>query len=113
MASPKKTLGATMFASFAILTIGYTDKLPSPRRYVAIGLLYFILGVVAEFGANAAKWAMRLGAIVLLSAIAGQAGVRLTAFLKRTAARVTATPTGGPPQSSSSQTAGLGKGVLS
>ena len=112
MATPQKTLGAEMLASFAVLTIGYTDKMPSPRRYVALALLYFILGIVAEFGTNAARWAMRLGALVLLVALTGQAGVRLSTFLKRVGQKFTATPTGGPPAGAQS-TGPLGPGVLS
>ena len=96
-----KTLTATYLASVAALTIGYTDAMPSPRRYVALTLAWFIMGLAANVHASAAKAVDSLSLLVLLGLFFGRAGqkgaaIRFEAFAQRIGDTFAATPSGAP-----------------
>jgi len=66
-----KLLAATFLAQLAVLTVGAgaelrAGRLPSPRRFVAAWLLWFVLGIAAAFGPNVSRAAGRLAALVVL-----------------------------------------------
>lgn len=76
----QKALGAELLASLGIATIG-AGKFPPPHRYTGIFLLYFILGLMANFGEGVARIAAALGGLVVLTLALGQAGVRLFSWI--------------------------------
>jgi len=48
--------------------------LPPPRMYLATWVLYAILGLVSGFGPGAARFATRLGWVIVLGALLGNYG---------------------------------------
>lgn len=104
----RRLLSATFWAMVIVQTIGSVDlpgygtrKLPSPKQYVAIVVLWGILNLVADAGPSYAKFASKLSALVLLTgAVAGPFGSRAIGFLNLIShafslAPATATPAGG------------------
>lgn len=89
----QKMLGGTFLAAVAIATIGQTKGgLPSPRRYAAIVLLWFIFGLVAELGRQPARFVGALAALVTLAMGMGTAGKRALGWLGSTAAELQTAP---------------------
>jgi hypothetical protein len=87
-----RTLAATFLAQIAILTVGAVSPfggkvyLPSPRRYVAAWLLWFVLGIIAAFGPNAARLTGRFAGLVVLGTLLSKTiGRKAVAFLDTTA----------------------------
>lgn len=87
--NPQQTLQATLWTTVAIQTIGSVDlpgrgerKLPAPRQYVAIVVLWSILGLAADVSDSLARAAASLSILaVLTSLVVGPAGQRLISFL--------------------------------
>jgi hypothetical protein len=83
-----KLLAATFLAQLAILTVGAVDPfggkvyLPSPRRYVATWLLWFVLGLLSVLGDGVKKAAGRLAALVVLATLLSETiGKKAVTFL--------------------------------
>ena len=116
LGSPPKVMGASYLAAVGALTIGYTDAMPSPRRYVAITLAWWVMGLVSNFGEVPARLMSQLSLLVLLGLFIGRAGqkgaaLRLSEFALRVSSSFAATPSGAPPASSSSSTSPRGGNV--
>ena len=86
--NPDRTLNATFWAMVAVQTIGAVDpvkgprKMPSPRAYVAVVVLWTILHMVAEGSRSLARPAAALSGLVVLAAVVlSPAGKTLLAFL--------------------------------
>lgn len=86
--SDEKLLAATHTAALAVATIGAVAPfssniyLPSPRRYVAIWTVWFVLGLVAKMGARAGQIAGRFSLLLLLTMlVAGPFGTKAVNFL--------------------------------
>lgn len=99
--NPSKRLGATYLAAVAALTIGYTDKMPSPRRYVALTAVWFVMGLAANVSTAAAKFVGNLSLLILLGLFFGQAGqkgaaIRFEKLAQTIGDTLAATPTGVP-----------------
>jgi hypothetical protein len=77
--NPQKALAAQLLAALGIATIG-AGKFPPPHRYTGIFLLFFVLGVIANFGAQVARVAAALGGLVVVTIAMGQAGIRMFSF---------------------------------
>lgn len=82
-----RQLMGSFFLMLAIQTIGSLDlpgngprKLPAPRVYVAAIVLWSILGLIADAGAEKAA-AMMGWVTVLTGAVLGPFGVTITNFL--------------------------------
>ena len=96
--SDAKTVQTTMWAMILIQTIGSVDlpgsgarKLPSPRAYVAIIVLWSTLTMLAE--TSASKFASRMAvALVFTGAVVGPFGQRFASFLNTTAHLFPTTP---------------------
>ena len=82
-ANPNKTIHATWLAMLVVQTIGSVDtkrKLPAPKQYVAVSVLWCIFFFMADTGL--AKVAARLSLLVLLTAaLVGPFGKRFIDFL--------------------------------
>jgi hypothetical protein len=78
----EKLLSATLLAAIAVLTLDLKRGLPAPRRYVAVFVIWFILGLVAQGGPSSARAASRFSVLVLLTLTMAVAG-KLTGFLDR------------------------------
>lgn len=82
--SPHRTINATWLAMLTLQTIGSIDakrKLPAPKQYVAISVLWGILFLLADGGLG--RLAARLSLLVLLvSSVVGPFGKRLVSFLE-------------------------------
>jgi hypothetical protein len=86
----EKRLAATHAAALAVQTVGALDPfgkgkvaLPSPRVYVAIFVLWSLLGLVAQGSERLARAAANLSVLVLLTAaVMGPFGAKLTGFLQ-------------------------------
>lgn len=102
--SPERTVSNTFWAMVLVQTIGSVDiftagprKMPAPRQYVAIGVLWSILHMAA--GSRFAKAAAHLSILVLLTAmVLGPFGPQFLAFLEYVGQRFSlapATPGGG------------------
>lgn len=96
--STQKLLGATFLVSVAAATIGTTQgsdgdhHLPSPRRYGAIVLAWFLFGLAAELGGQVARFTGALAALVTLTMLMGTAGKRAIGWLGGAAASLTSSP---------------------
>lgn len=84
----QKTLATTMVAALAVEAVGATAPfagkvyLPAPRTFLAVWLLWFILGLVAAVGPNAARLAGHFSLLVLgTMAIVGPFGKKAIRFL--------------------------------
>ncbi len=80
----QKMLGALFLVAVAMATVGERG-LPSPRRYAAIVLLWFIFGLAAELGGQVARFTGALAALVTLAMTMGRAGQRTLGWLQHTA----------------------------
>lgn len=96
----RRGLGAAFTFMLALDTIGAvvgagTDRpfLPPPRMYLATWVLYAILGIVAGLGPAAARFATRLGWLIVLGALLGNYGKVFLAAVNATAHTV-AEPSG-------------------
>lgn len=96
--SPQKALGAELLAALGIATVG-AGKFPPPHRYTGIFLLYFVLGILANFGEGVARVATALGGLVVLTLALGQAGVRLFSWLGGVGPRLGISSETSPPSS--------------
>jgi hypothetical protein len=65
--------------------------LPPPRMYLATWVLYSLLGFLAGVGPRAARFATRLGWLIVLGAMLGKYGRLFIAALNRTAQTVAPT----------------------
>lgn len=117
--NPRRTLQATFWSMIVLQTLGSVDlpgvpskgsplggagtrKMPAPRAFVAVVVLWGILNLVAETGAG--KAAARLSVLVLLTgAVLGPFGARAVGVLEGVSQRFAITPPA--PSSSSSSPA--------
>jgi hypothetical protein len=83
-----RTLSATFWAMVGLQTIGAVDplqgprKMPSPRAYVAVVVLWTILHMLAEGSAKLARPAAALSVLTVIAAtVIGPAGKTLVSFL--------------------------------
>lgn len=90
--TPKKTLAVTELGTLTVQTVGAFDPyggetyLPPPRAYLAVWVLWGILGGLAELGGAWARWAANLSILVFLtSMVLGRFGPKAVAFLERVA----------------------------
>jgi hypothetical protein len=97
----QKTLAATMTAALAVEAVAATSPfggkvyLPPPRVFLAIWLLWFILGLVAATGPRLARLAGQFSLLLLLTmAVVGPFGRKALDFLTRA---TTFFPTGEAP----------------
>jgi peptidoglycan/LPS O-acetylase OafA/YrhL len=88
----ERRLGATLLAAIALETIGAVDpftgrsQMPSPARYVATIVLWFVLGLAAQLGERMARVAGQLATLIVLTmAVLGPFGKRAVDFLNRVA----------------------------
>ncbi len=84
----QKLLGATFLVAIAVTTIpraGEQLGIPSPRRYAAIVLLWFIFGLAAELGGQVARFTGALAALVTLAMAMGTGGLRALEWLREQA----------------------------
>lgn len=101
--SPPQTIETTLWVAMILQTLGAVDmpgsgprKLPAPRAYAAILIVWTVLGMVADSSprmarpARTAAWVMVLATLVL-----GPAGQRLVSFLQDVATIYAPTPTTG------------------
>ncbi len=103
---PSRVITATLFAMIATQTVGSVDakhRLPSPRQYVAITVLWGILLLMADTGLG--KLAARLSTLILLTGmVLGPFGSTAVGFLN-TIRDQFAIPPEGPPTGSDRQPA--------
>ncbi len=100
--SPARTLSATFWAMVLVQTIGSTDiftdgprKLPAPKQYVAIGVLWAILHLFE--GTRLERPAAALSVVVLLAAaVLGPFGVVALSFLAYVSGRFSLAPASPP-----------------
>ena len=95
----QRLLGTTFTAALAVQTIGAIDPaggpvaLPSPRRYVATFVVWFVLGLAADFGGRAARAAATFSGLVLLTMlVVGPFGRKALTFLQGVSSRYQAQP---------------------
>lgn len=89
----QKLLGGTFLIATGLVTIGETrGGLPSPRRYAAVVLLWFVFGVAAELGGQVARFVGALAALVTLAMAMGKAGERALGWLGQTAVELQEPP---------------------
>jgi hypothetical protein len=85
-----------MLAALALATVG-AGKFPPPHRYTGVFLLWFVLGIVAGFGAGAARFCSALSGLVVLTMAMGVSGKRALAWLSGVGPRLgTAPPASAP-----------------
>jgi hypothetical protein len=95
--STDKLLGSTMLAALALATVG-AGKFPPPHRYTGVFALWFLLGIVAGFGAGAARFCGALSGLVVLTMAMGVSGKRALAWLSGVGPRLgTASPASSAP----------------
>jgi hypothetical protein len=87
--NPQKTLQTTLLTMIVLQTVGTVDsrrRMPAPKQYVAVGVAWGILFLVADLGQG--KFAARLSLLMLLPAmILGPFGRRFVVFLEIVARR--------------------------
>ena len=106
--SPGRTLSATFWAMILVQTIASADiftkgprKLPAPKQYVAIGVLWAILHMFE--GTRFARVAAQLSVLVLLAgAVLGPFGGVAIGFLSYVSQRFSLAPAASPGGGSSS-----------
>lgn len=84
-----------MLAAMGVQTIGAVDsthKLPSPRVYAVVWLLYWILGLVAAFGEGTARLAKAVGFVVLITLGMSKAGLATIGWLQGIGGRLSGQP---------------------
>jgi hypothetical protein len=87
--NPDKTIQSTLWLMVIVQTIGSVDlpgfgnrKLPAPKQYVAIVVLWSIFGFVADISASAGRVVAQLSVLTLLTGmIIGPFGKRFTNLL--------------------------------
>lgn len=77
--NPRKVLNATFWAAVFIQTLGSVDvgpnakepkrKMPSPKVYLAIVIVWAVLGWVAQISDNLARAAASLGGLVVVTTL--------------------------------------------
>ena len=88
-------LQTTFWTMILIQTVGSVDmpgrgarKMPSPHQYVAIVVLWAILGLIADTGPNGARVASRFSILLVIAAsVIGPFGYRAVAFLRGVASQ--------------------------
>lgn len=108
--SPRRVLQVTFWLAVVLQTIGSVDlpgvpskssplggagtrKMPAPRAYVAIVVLWSILGLVAELGSSTGKLAARLSLVTLLvGAVVGPFGSKAIGLLETVSSRFAIAP---------------------
>jgi hypothetical protein len=103
----EKLLGSTMLAALALATVG-AGKFPPPHRYTGIFALWFLLGIVAGFGAGAARFCGALSSLVVLTMAMGVSGKRALAWLSGVGPRLGTVP----PASSAPSAGGASTGAI-
>lgn len=96
--SDAKTVQSTMWIMILLQTIGSVDmpgqgarKLPAPRAYVAIAILWTTLAFIAE--TRYSKFASRMAvALVIAGAVTGPFGKRFVSFIGSAANTFPTTP---------------------
>ena len=96
--NPERTLSATFWGMVLVQTIGSTDiftpgprKLPAPKQFVAIGVLWAILHMAV--GTRFERPAAQLSGLVLLTAmVLGPFGPQFLAFLGYVSQRFSLAP---------------------
>jgi len=89
--SGQKLLGSTLTAALAVETVGAIDPyggrtyLPSPRTYLAIWIVWFVLGVIASAGGRVARTAGQFSILVLLTMMMGPFGEKTIALVTKVA----------------------------
>lgn len=82
--NPTRTIQSTWLFMLALQTIGSVDakhKLPAPRQYVAINVLWAILFLMADTGFG--RLASRLSLLIVVAAsVIGPFGKRLVSWLQ-------------------------------
>lgn len=98
-AKGQKLLGTTLTGALAIETIGAIDPfggqtyLPSPRRYAATWVVWFVLGMIAAAGGKAADMAGQFSVLVLTTMIfVGPFGKKAITFFRGVASGVGSAP---------------------
>jgi hypothetical protein len=87
--SGQKLLGSTLTAALAVETVGAIDPyggrtyLPSPRTYLAIWIVWFVLGVIASAGGRASRTAGQFSILVLLAMMMGPFGKKAIALVAK------------------------------
>lgn len=102
--SPSQSLETSLWAAMILQTLGAVDapgsgprKLPAPRAYAAIFIVWTVLGFVADSSAAAARAARTAAWVtVLATLVLGGAGQRLASFLQNVAG-LYAPPSAVPP----------------
>jgi hypothetical protein len=96
--SPERTISSTFWAMMIVQTIGSADiftagprKLPAPKQYVAIGVLWSVFHLLAAgpLGRLAASLSVL---VVLTGAVLGPFGPAAVAFLAHIASRFSLAP---------------------
>lgn len=96
--SPERTISSTFWAMVIVQTIGSTDiftagprKMPAPKQYVAIGVLWAIFHLLAggPFGRLAANLSIL---VTLTGAVLGPFGPAFVAFLAYVGQRFSLAP---------------------
>lgn len=94
---PARTIQSTWIAMLILQTIGTVDtqrRLPAPRQFAAISVLWGMLFLAADTGLG--RVASRLSILVLLTAsVVGPFGTRFVTFLTTIARQFAANPTTG------------------
>lgn len=103
-AKGQKLLGTTLTGALAVETIGAIDPfggktfLPSPRRYAATWVVWFVLGMIAAGGGKAADMAGQFSVLVLTTMIfVGPFGKKAITFFRGVASGVSSVPETAPP----------------
>ena len=96
--NPHRVLSSTYLAALAVNTVGAIDPLgggaqmPSPKAFLATVTVWSVLGLVAGFGASAARASAQLAVLLLLTmVVVGPFGKKVVAFGQELATRTGAT----------------------
>lgn len=94
MNRPVRVVQSTWIAMLALQSIGSIDmkhRLPAPRQFVAISVLWGILFLMADTGY--AKFAARLSVLIVLTAgVVGPFGLKLANWLRSIANQFAVSP---------------------
>ena len=84
-AAARKQLAAFEWLCLALVTLGYGGagaRIPRPRRYAGVLIVFFTLGLVSDMGRSAARLAGAIGGTLVLALLLNQVvSGRLIVFL--------------------------------